>query len=102
MDRDALLELLHAQAEEQALILLDPNGVVIAWMMGASRIFGRTADFMIGRTLHCLFTPEDQAAKVPEHELANARGAGTGEDDRWMVRSNAASFWASGFVQCLH
>jgi PAS domain S-box-containing protein len=102
MDTNALLELVYAQAEEQALILLDPDGVVVGWMMGATRIFGRSAESMLGRTLHCLFTVEDQASKVPEHELANARGAGTGEDDRWMVRSNAATFWASGFVQCLH
>jgi PAS domain S-box-containing protein len=102
MNANALLELMYAQAEEQALILMDPDGVVVGWMMGASRIFGRTAESMIGRPLHGLFTAEDQAAKVPENELANARGAGTGADDRWMVRSNAALFWASGFVQCLH
>jgi PAS domain S-box-containing protein len=102
MDANKLLELTYAQAEDQALVLMDPDGVVVAWMMGASRIFGRGADDMVGRTLHCLFTPEDQAARVPENELANARGAGTGEDDRWMVRSDGALFWASGFVQCLH
>jgi two-component system CheB/CheR fusion protein len=70
-------------------------------MMGAATIFGHKADEMVGRTLHCLFTPEDQAAKVPENELINARGTGTGEDDRWMVRRDGVRFWASGFVQCL-
>jgi two-component system CheB/CheR fusion protein len=101
MEAKALLELMYAQAEDQALILMNSEGVVIEWMMGASRIFGRAADSMIGGTLHCLFTAEDQAAKVPENELANAVGAGTGADDRWMVRSDGAVFWASGFVQCL-
>jgi two-component system CheB/CheR fusion protein len=100
-DADELLQLLRTQGEEQALILLSSDGVCIAWMMGARRIFGRTADFMVGRTLHCLFTPEDQAAKVPENELATARQLGAGEDDRWMVRSDDVRFWASGFVQCL-
>ena len=101
MQANALLELMYAQAEDQALILVDHDGTVVAWMMGASRIFGRTAENMVGRTLHCLFTPEDQAAKVPENELSNALHAGTGEDDRWMVRSDGVLFWASGFVQCL-
>jgi PAS domain S-box-containing protein len=101
MDTNELLGLLHAQGEEQALILLSPDGAVVAWMMGAARIFGRTADVMLGRTLHSLFTAEDQAAKVPENELATARQIGASEDDRWMVRSDGALFWAMGFVQCL-
>ena len=101
MDADALLDLLYAQTKDQGLILMNPDGVVVGWMMGAPRMFGRTAEDMVGRTLHCLFTPEDEAAKVPENELANAVGTGTGEDDRWMVRSDGGVFWASGFVQCL-
>jgi PAS domain S-box-containing protein len=101
MDTNKLLELMHVQVEDEALILLDADGVVVGWMMAASRIFGRTADFMLGSSLHCLFTPEDQAAGAPENELENARRAGAGEDDRWMVRSDGVSFWASGFVQCL-
>jgi PAS domain S-box-containing protein len=101
MDANELLKLMYAKNEDLALILLDPNGAVVAWMMGAARVFGRTADTMHGRTLHCLFTAEDQAARVPENELANARGRDIGEDDRWMVRSDGALFWANGFVQCL-
>jgi PAS domain S-box-containing protein len=101
MDRHALLELMYAQVEDQVLILLDPHGAVADWMMGATRVFGHSAASMLGKPLHCLFTPEDRAAKVPENELENARRAGTAEDDRWMVRSDGARFWASGFVHCL-
>jgi len=101
MNADALLERMYAQSKDQALILMDRDGVVVAWMMGAPGIFGRPADSMIGRTLHCLFTAEDQAAKVPEHELANACASTSAEDDRWMVRGDGGLFWASGFVQCL-
>lgn len=101
METDELLALLHTQSEEEALILLSPDGVVVDWMMGATRIFGRSAEATIGSTLHCLFTAADQATKVPENELATARQTGVGDDDRWMVRSDGALFWASGFVQCL-
>lgn len=101
MGTNELLELWHAQGEEQALILLSPDGAVVGWMMGATRIFGRTADFMLGKTLHCLFTADDQAAKVPENELATARQIGSSDDDRWMARSDGALFWAMGFVQSL-
>ena len=101
MDPNALVELMLRQIQLQALILLDPEGAVVGWTMGATRIFGPSAEVMLGRTLHCLFTPEDQAAQAPENELINARATGTSEDDRWMVRSDGGRFWASGFVQCL-
>jgi PAS domain S-box-containing protein len=101
MSASELLQLMHAQAEDQTLILLAPDGTVVGWMMGSARIFGHTAQSMQGRTLHCLFTPEDRAASVPENELTNAQASGTAEDDRWMVRGDGARFWASGFVQCL-
>jgi two-component system CheB/CheR fusion protein len=101
MDAEALFGLMRSQAKDHALILLDADGRVIGWMMGAPNIFGRTAEEMMGETLHRLFTPEDQAIRVVETELESARRAGSGEDDRWMVRGDGARFWASGFVDCL-
>jgi two-component system CheB/CheR fusion protein len=96
-----LLSLMYQQSEDHAVILLDEHGTVTAWLMGAQKIFGHRAEDMIGKPLHRLFTSEDQAAGVPESELENARRTGTGEDDRWMVRSDGLRFWATGFVQCL-
>jgi PAS domain S-box-containing protein len=101
MDANALVGLMLRQVQSQALILLDRGGAVVAWSMGAARIFGRPAEEMLGRTLHSLFTPEDRAASVPENELITARETGTSEDDRWMVRGDGGRFWANGFVQCL-
>lgn len=100
-DPRELRELLDRQVEEQALILLSAEGIVVEWMMGAARIFGRSAELMRGKTLHCLFTPADQEARVPENELVTAREVGSAEDDRWMVRGDGALFWANGFVRCL-
>lgn len=101
MDASRLLQLMHAQTEELVQIMLDHRGAVVAWMMGAEKVFGRSAEEMAGRTLHCLFTQEDQAAGIPEDELDQARRANKGEDDRWMVRSDGVRFWATGFVHAL-
>jgi two-component system CheB/CheR fusion protein len=101
MDPARLLRVLTEQGSDHTLILMDERGKVVGWMMGAAKLFGRTAAEMLGRTIHCLFTPEEQAAGVPEEELRHARQSGTGEDDRWMVRSDGLRFWASGVVYCL-
>ena len=101
MDQASLLRALADQGEEHTLILLDEEGKTVGWMMASAKVFGRSAREMLGRTLHCLFTPEDRAAGVPENELEHARQSGSGEDDRWMLRSDGARFWASGVVYAL-
>jgi PAS domain S-box-containing protein len=101
VDRDALLRLLLEQGEEHALILLDERGVVVEWLMGASRLFGRRKEEMLGRTLHVLFTPEDRGRQVPESELTDARRARMSYNDRWMLRSDDVRFWANGVLYSL-
>src|ERR1044071_6498931 len=101
MDPARLLPVLTEQCHDHTLILMDDRGKVVGWMMGAATVFGRSADEMMGRTIHCLFTPEDQANGIPENELEHACQSGSGEDDRWMVRSDGVRFWASGVVYCL-
>jgi PAS domain S-box-containing protein len=98
VDRDVLLRLLLEQGEEHALILLDERGVVIDWLMGATRLFGRHREDMLGRSLDVLFTPEDRERQVPESELADARRAKMSYDDRWMLRSDDVRFWANGVL----
>jgi PAS domain S-box-containing protein len=92
---------MHDQAEDHALILLDADGVVVAWMMGATRVFGCDAATMVGGTIEGLFTPEDRAVDVPRNEREHAERSGKAEDDRWMLRCDGARFWASGFLDCL-
>lgn len=90
-----------AQSTSYAVILLDADGIVRSWMMGSQRIFGYTAEDVLGRPMDLLFTPEDRAAGVPGTELEQALKSGCGEDDRWMMRRDGIRFWAAGAVQRL-
>jgi PAS domain S-box-containing protein len=89
------------QVDEATLILLDTDGRVVGWLMGASKIFGYEDTEIMGASIVGLFTPEDQARKVPETERSTAAATGKAEDDRWMVRKDGGRFWASGFMHCL-
>jgi two-component system CheB/CheR fusion protein len=101
MEAAQLLELVLHQADEHALIMLDADGVVVGWLMGASKCFGRDAAEMVGHSLERLFTEHDRAAGTHIDELENARQTGLAEDDRWMVRRDGVLFWASGLVYAL-
>ncbi len=96
-----LLELLLEQARDHGLILLDAGGRVMAWFAGAEEIFGFTAEDMTGRTLHPIFTPEDIARRVPEHEREVATAIGRAEDDRWQMRKDGTRIWVTGLLYAL-
>ena len=93
-----LLALATQQAKEHAVVLLDPEGVVVGWVAGAEYLFGYSVDEMMGQKLDVLFTPEDRERGVPEHELEVARANGRAMDDRWQLRKDGTRFWASGAV----
>src|SRR5687768_10735785 len=98
---DDLLRLMLDQARDHALILLDPDGVVVAWLASAERIFGYSAAEAVGRSFSVLFTPEDLARGLDRHEMEVARSVGKGEDDRWQVRQDGTRFWATGVLTAL-
>lgn len=100
-DPGQLLRLLAEQAEEHALLLLDPDGVISWWGGGAEVIFGMEKAEAVGRPFAVLFTKEDAAAGMPDYEMAVARANGTAENDRWMGRPDGSRFWAAGVLTAL-
>jgi two-component system CheB/CheR fusion protein len=98
---DALLPLLLRQGKDNALILLDAQGIVVGWYPAAEWVFGYAAAEMLGQPLTRLFTPEDVRLGLADHELAVARRDGASEDDRWMVRKDGTRLWASGVLLAL-
>jgi PAS domain S-box-containing protein len=98
---DELLRLLTEQARDHALILLDPDGVVVGWRAAAERVLGYPAAEVVGRPFTFLFTPEDLARGLDRHELDVARSVGKAEDDRWQVRKNGTRIWAAGILTAL-
>ena len=87
--------------EDFAILSLDARGHVEIWNPGAERIFGFTADEIVGRHTSILFTPEDRAQDVPEEEMRVARAEGRAADERWHVRKDGSRFYASGVLSPL-
>ncbi|WP_236597694.1 CheR family methyltransferase [Paraburkholderia kirstenboschensis] len=92
------LQLAAKETHDFAIILLDDDGVVVSWNVGASRIFGYKAEEMLGGTLDAIFTPEDRADGVPARERGKARSKGRAEDERWHVTKGDERVFCSGFL----
>ena len=67
---------------DYSVFLVDPDGTVLTWNAGSQRMFGYTADEIVGRDVAILFVPEDIAERAPESERAVAMTEGRAEDER--------------------
>jgi PAS domain S-box-containing protein len=81
---------------DYAVVAVDNEGRIESWNSGAQRAFGYTEDEALRQHTRILFTEEDRRAGVPEREMATARDHGRAHDDRWHVRKDGSSFFASG------
>ena len=84
-------------AVDTAIISIDTQGRAVTWNAGAARLFGWKEEEMRGRSLDCLFTPEDQSFGRLAGEMRDAarEGRGGGEEG-WRVRKDGSAFWAVG------
>lgn len=96
-----LLDLILPEVGTHALILLDPTGTIVAWLAGAERLFGYTAEEIIGQNAALLFTPEDLRKGLSDWEQRTASLSGESEDDRWQVRKDGGRIFVSGTLTAL-
>jgi len=96
-----LVRLALLQVNEHALVVLGADRTVSGWLMGAEKIFGYSAQAMVGGSIDRLFTLEDRRLGIPAVEFDTAARQGLGEDDRWMVRRDGARIFIAGTLSRL-
>jgi diguanylate cyclase (GGDEF)-like protein/PAS domain S-box-containing protein len=77
---------------------VDPAGHVLTWNTGAARIFGYTAEEMIGRHYSALY-PRGRPVSVPVENLETAAEC---LHEAWQVRKDGSRFWASVSITAMH
>ena len=87
--------LLVGSIVDYAVYMLDPQGNVTNWNLGAERIKGYRAKEIVGQNFSCFYTPEDRAQNLPARALATALREGKYEAEGWRVRKDGSRFWAS-------
>ena len=103
-ERKAAEQVLH-RSEEQfrllvqgvsdyAIYLLDLEGNITSWNLGAQRIKGYFANEIIGQHFSRFYTDEDRAAGLPQLALETVRNHGRFEKEGWRVRKDGSRFWA--------
>ena len=91
-----LYEVFIKHLDDFAIFLVDEEGRVTTWNIGAEQLFGYTRTEIIGQPVARFYTADDIAAGVPAQELRDARTNGKASDDRWLVRKDGTRVWVTG------
>jgi len=78
------------------VIASDLNGAIAYWNEGAKRIFGWTAEEMLGAPVSCLLPVGNNTGVEVSAESRNAPLMERTAYEGWHVRKNGEQFWASG------
>jgi PAS domain S-box-containing protein len=106
-DRTALassemrFRLLVESVIDYAIFLLDPEGRISSWNVGAKRVKGYEANEIIGRHFSCFYPEEDIRSGKPQCELEIATKEGRLEDEGWRLRKDGSKFWANVVITAL-
>ncbi|MBX4926310.1 PAS domain S-box-containing protein [Rhizobium binae] len=88
-------------ARDYAIFAMDLDGTIVTWSAGAANLFGYSSPEIVGQNSVVIFTFEDQLAGALHKEIRLALTAGRADDNRWHVRKDGTSFWASGLMMPL-
>ncbi|HEY5089935.1 MAG TPA: PAS domain S-box protein, partial [Polyangia bacterium] len=93
--------LLVESVSDYAIFVLDPDGHVATWNIGAERIKGYRAAEIIGKHFSIFYPPEDVAAGKTDLELEIATREGRFEEEGWRVRKDGSRMWANVTITAL-
>jgi PAS domain S-box-containing protein len=86
---------------EYAIMMLDQDGFVSSWNVGAERIKGYQSHEILGKHVSHFYPSEAILANKPWADLATAREKGRLQDEGWRVRKDGTLFWASTVITVL-
>ncbi len=96
--RDERFRLLVENIQDYVIMMLDVDGRIRTWNLGAERVLGYGVEEVIGHHFAKFYLPEDVAANKPAHELEVAQKEGRFEEEGGRLRKDGSMFWANTIV----
>jgi PAS domain S-box-containing protein len=92
---EEMFRLMVEGVRDYAIFMLDPEGRIASWNLGAQLNTGYTAEEVIGRNFS-VFYPQDKIDQGwPQHELRLALRDGRYEEEGWRLRKDGGRYWAN-------
>ncbi len=87
---------------DYAIFMLDTDGSVTNWNLGAERIYGYSAVEIVGSHFSRFHNEKDRQRRLPEIALDTARRTGRYEGEGWRVRKDGTTLWVSAIIDAIH
>jgi PAS domain S-box-containing protein len=81
--------------EDYAIYVIDTDGIIQTWNLGAQRMKGYSAEEVIGQSVSLFYSEEDRAQGKLEKALKIAAETGRFEEEAWRVRKDGSRFSAN-------
>ena len=98
---DPFAQLVQAMLD-YAIFLLDREGRIVSWNVGAERLKGYAPAEIIGQHFSVFYTADAIERQWPQQELKMAAAGGRFEDEGVRVRKDGTTFWANVVVTPLY
>jgi PAS domain S-box-containing protein len=102
LESEARFHLLIDNIKDYAIFMLDPEGYITTWNLGAAQIKGYQAEQIVGRHFSIFYSAADQERGKPARGLETARREGRFLDEGWRVRKDGSEFWASVVITAIY
>lgn len=97
----SIYQLLIESVRDYAIFVLDQDGRIATWNIGAERLKGYKPSEIIGKHFSSFYGQEDIESRKPWKELEVAQKEGRVEDEGWRIRKDGSRFWANVVITAL-
>jgi PAS domain S-box-containing protein len=99
---DALYRTLVERVPDIGIFMLDPEGRIVSWNVGASQITGFRHAEILGQQLSIFYASADRRIGKGAARLHQAAAQRRVEEQEWLRRKDGTQFWADLTISPLH
>lgn len=81
--------------KDYAIFMIDPDGRISTWNLGAERIYGYSEEEVMGQHVSIFYRGKDLTNKTADFELQEALRHGHFESEGKRIRKDGSEYWAS-------
>lgn len=90
------------EVQDYAILLLDINGNIQNWNLGAEKIKGYKESEILGKNFRTFYLDKDRKNKFPEKLINEAKKNGRAMHEGWRLRKDGTKFWGYIVITALH
>ena len=90
------------EIQDYAIILLDIDGTILSWNLGAKKIKGYEESEILGQNFRIFYMPQDRQAGLPEQLIELATREGRARHIGRRLKKDGTIFWGSILITALH